>query len=95
MQAWTCIDRTSPSPTSPPLGGPATVEVKVGQDCAVTSWASPYPTQQVSVTVSHSPGVVTLTGVDGPPRVAVGLHFVAVFMLAGLAVVIAMRSASR
>jgi hypothetical protein len=74
VAGWTCNDRTSPSPSPVPLSTPVAVPVRVGQDCAVSSWATPYPTQPVTVTVTatYGNGPVTVTGVDGPPALAAG-----------------------
>ena len=66
---WTCNDRTSPAPTTypspvadlaPATPMPTTTPVKVGEDCAVSTWnARPavpvtVPTPTVAVTVAAS-----------------------------------------
>jgi len=61
--AWTCNDRSSPSPSVTPVAplaspSPTAVPVKVGQDCAVTGWT---PTSgQIAVWSGPSPLAVNV-----------------------------------
>ncbi|MCU1601317.1 MAG: hypothetical protein JWO22_2026 [Frankiales bacterium] len=70
VQGWACVDKVgaSPSPTTTPspladlapsTPMPTTVAVwgKLGQDCAATSWATPYPAANVTVAAGAAASV--------------------------------------
>jgi len=68
--AWTCDDRTSPSPLPDSGDPPETVEVRVGEDCAVSVWSvvppfpgeplpDPLPVQEVSPQPAPTIGLAT------------------------------------